>query len=174
MRRWLLVLGIVLVLLGAVLIFVPLFGQSLSNVDGTGSMISSGVPAAYTLKSYGISYYLSFTWSSSVSTTFTVLSCANFDTTTLTCNGPATLGSQSGTGGTLSVTAPPGATLELTTSGPNTAFSWKASSPLLGLLVVSPGLVGVMLGVASRSPRKRVTPATSDEPPTPPPTTPPG
>jgi hypothetical protein len=155
MRIGWVIVGLILLILGAVLIIMPLFNQPISNVAGASNSVSSGTPAAFQLKSYGVPYYMSMTWSSSASTTVTVQSCSSVDPNTAACNGASTLASDSGTSGTLTWTAAAGAWIEIsTTSSGSVTISVNGSSPLLGFILAIPGILVLIVGLVRKKKQK--------------------
>jgi len=169
MRIGFVVLGVVLTLLGAVLMFIPLVTVSSQN-------ISSNELYTANVTGYSITGTVAgtLTWSTNASTTFTFRTCSVAATPTLngyTCPGTQTNSSESGTSGTFTFSARSGGEIVAyfdAGTGTTGSVSVKLAQETIGLIVLVLGVLLLLLGLVLKRPGKPVPPAPSPTPTAPP------
>jgi hypothetical protein len=167
-----LIVGLILLILGAVLMFVPLLSDtaSVTAVDPSDCTTGPDCSIAYNVYSAspsvtgGTSARLS--WSSPIPATFTAVTCTNAVTgqpENLTpselgrvCHGLVTVANTTGTSGSSTFSIPSDGSLMYfaTTSGsaePTVHATLTATEPLLGLVALLVGVLFTILGVVLRS-----------------------
>ncbi len=183
MRLGIVVVGVILLILGAVMLFVPLSPQPDQNVpSGSPSAPGSGV-AIFSVSGYSLTGNIpvSISWSAPTAIVVGAVACSG------TCQNPSPSASgatgQTGTSGTFSLNQPNGGEIELiafTTAGSAVTVTFKITTALttvgsilliLGILLL---IVGVVLKSKSRAPAPAAAPAATPPPATTePPTAPP-
>lgn len=171
-RKGLVIVGVILLVLGAVLAFVPLVSQS---VQQTGSASSSGF-TGYVWDNNGIFLpaMVKVSWTSSSDAAFFYITCtntitqsqaqaANFNLTS-SCNGMKTYGAQTtsfggqtynydtGTSGSQSITVPGGGTLLFqgtSTGGSTINITANYPEPLIGLILLIVGVLLLLVGLVT-------------------------
>ena len=157
MRLGLVVVGVVLVVLGAVLLFVPVIPMQSQTV-------TSNSPDAFnitTIFSPTGTVQLSLSWSSSASVQFLVLTCSginiggsNFSSI---CRGLSIIGFENGTSGSYNFGAKVGSTVlaGIASRGPSSAtVNVSGSSPVLATLLLVLGIVLLLAGLVLRKKAK--------------------
>ncbi len=177
-RTGIVIVGVILLVLGAVLAFVPLVTQS---VQQTGSSSSSGF-SGYVWDNNGIILpaTVKISWTATSTSEFFYITCTNTITQseaqasnfnlTSSCNGMKTYGAQSttfggqtynydsGTSGSQSISVPGGGTLLFQgASGTGGTINISASypEPLIGLILLIVGVLILLVGLVLKS-KKRV------------------
>jgi hypothetical protein len=183
-----LIVGIVVIIIGAVLLFVPIVPTQSQKVTPSNPDIFN-VTAAFSITGQ---IQLALTWSASGSIEFAVASCNHLDLTATNfshiCQGPKVIGFQNGTSGSFSWSSKLGATVfagivtQNGSSGPSASVDVKGSSPVLGSILLIVGIILLIVGAVAPRRRPAMAPAptstttTTATPPTttgPPPATPP-
>ncbi|MCI4351083.1 MAG: hypothetical protein L3K15_06185 [Thermoplasmata archaeon] len=165
MRIGLVIVGIAIVLLGLVPLFepiVPLQSQSVTSANPDIFTVAAVVSPTGNVQ-------LTVTWSSTTSTTFAVYTCTSVNlpasNVSTACQGPMTIGSETGTSGTFHFPVKLGSSViaGIFSQKPGTAsVTVTGSSPLLATVLLVVGLVLVLIGGILK---KKA--ATQSEPPTP-------
>ncbi|MDE1878941.1 MAG: hypothetical protein KGI89_00185 [Euryarchaeota archaeon] len=193
MRKGLVIVGVVLLALGAVLMFVPLIPSTISstasNPSANGGMIGYNIYQSSFSLTGGTTGKFSFSSPSPVD--IAVITCSRAVTTSqlqqattsaqfnAACGTNTTYGTtqvggfsfSNGTSGSFSVTIPSGGTLiwfalSGQNSPPTVTVTTTYTSPLLGLVLLVIGVLLLLLGVALKS-KKQKQAATSLPPPQP-------
>ena len=177
MRIVVLIVGVILLILGAVIAFVPVISDTSSVTAVDPSDCTSGPDCSISYEVYSASPSVTggtstkLSWSAPVPVTFTAVTCSNAVTgepDNLTpselarvCSGLVTVANTTGTSGSYSFTIPSGGSLMFfaTTSGtvqPTVNATLTATEPLLGLVVLLLGLLLAILGVVLRSKKQKL------------------
>ncbi len=175
-RTGIVIVGVILLVLGAVLAFVPLVTQS---VQQTGSSSSSGF-SGYVWNNNGIVLpaTVKISWSASSTVMFLYITCTNTITQSQaqaanfnisSCNGMQSYGAQSstflgqtihydtGTSGSQSISVPAGGTLLFSGgSGSPTTINISASypEPLIGFILLIVGVLILLVGLVLKSKKR--------------------
>lgn len=151
MRRTWVTLGIVALLLGAFVAFVPLLpvpsGQQTVG-GGSGQVI-----AYFQVRSLFVPQYLQMPWTASTALTIYVADCGSQEPVggvASSCVQNHTIAKQSGTSGTLSFAANNGDWIMTQTSGPNASVSLRTSNGVVGVVVLFLGGFLTLVGVCLR------------------------
>jgi uncharacterized membrane protein len=170
MRLGFVIVGVILLIIGAAISFVPVVGQGSNNLtannpytaNATGFSITGSIPA-------------SVTWTSSGSVDFIVGTCSN---TSPTCSGGTTheWWQNDSTGGTIAFSIPTGGqvifgilTTNATTTGSATLTLAETS---IGLILIIVGILLLIVGLVLKSKKQKAALAAAAEPSTPPATPP--
>ncbi|MCI4320303.1 MAG: hypothetical protein L3K23_09300 [Thermoplasmata archaeon] len=164
MRAGLVVVGVILVVLGAVLLFVPLLPMQSQTV-------TSSNPDAFNITtafSPTGNVQLSLTWTSSTSVEFLVLTCTGINLNghnfSSICQGHSIIGFENGTSGSFSFATKVGSTVLAGIVSPGSSSATvnvSGSSPLLATLFLVLGLILLIVGLILR---KKVKAAKSHAP----------
>jgi uncharacterized membrane protein len=175
MRTGLFIVGVILLIVGAVLIAVPLIPGSSS---WTASTASSGNPCSAGCNLYSASplvpTFAKLSWTSPTSVYFIAITCSGALTSSdlkndnssqldSACGTMTTVGNSSGTSGSYSFTIPAGGSLvflAVYTGGgsgtaPTVSSTLTGTEPLLGLAILILGIVLLILGVALKSKKQK-------------------
>jgi uncharacterized membrane protein len=151
MRIGLLVAGIVLIVLGAVLLFVPVVPLQSQTVTSTSPDIFN-VTTAFSPTG---NLQLALTWSSATSTTFAVFTCGTINLAAHNvsgiCRGLSIIGFQNGTSGSFNFGTKVGSKVfaGIVSQRPGTAsVNVSGTSPIIATLLIVLGLVLAIVGVA--------------------------
>lgn len=175
MRAGLVVVGIILLILGAVLWFVPLIPSS-DNFSASTPDCPTAPDCTFAYNIYTASSlvptYAKLSWSSPETVTFVAFTCTNsvssdqLDSANTSaelravCGTNATVGNTTGTSGSYSFTIPAGGSLvflALTGSStpPNVTSTLTGTEPFLGLILVVLGVIVLILGLVLKSRRQK-------------------
>jgi uncharacterized membrane protein len=187
MRKGLFIVGVVLLILGAVLIAVPLIPSTSSFTASSPDCSGSSCTTAYNVYSASpvVPTYAKLSWTSPVTVYFVAITCtkdvssSELDNANSSaqlsadCGTNTTVGNSSGTSGSYSFSIPAGGSLVfLAVSNSNTTPTVSATltgtEPLLGLVVLVLGLLLLILGVVLKSRKQKLegiaAPATTPPP----------
>ncbi len=172
MRLGIAVVGVILLVLGAVLLFVPLSPQPNQNVtSGSVSTGGSGV-SIFSVSGFSLTGNIpvSISWSAPTAVVIGAVACSG------TCQNPSTSGSgvavQTGTSGTFTLNQPDGGEIGLvaiTTAGSAVTVTFKITTALttVGSILLILGILLLIVGVVLKS--KSGAPAPVGAPPASPP-----
>jgi uncharacterized membrane protein len=187
MRTGLFIVGVILLILGAVLIAVPLIPSSSSFTAYNGS--TSTIPFNIYTASPLIPTSAHLSWTSPTNTSFEAWTCSNAVTSSelqnvstqaefnAKCGTTTVVANTSGTSGSYSFTIPGGGSLVYTafsfggtgSTAPSVSTTLTGTEPLAGLALVILGVILLILGVALKS-KKQKAAAIAAAPASPPPT----
>jgi uncharacterized membrane protein len=169
MRAGILVVGIVLIILGGVLMFIPLIQSSSANlsttqpayeVNVTGFSITGTIPGT-------------ISWTSNQAVTMDAGTCSAVSSNN-TCTGSRNiLSSENGTSGTFTFSVAPGGAIVVGMIGGDAAtasVTVKLAQTTVGLILLVVGIILLLVGAVTH---KKVPPAAPVPPPVPPTTPPP-
>jgi uncharacterized membrane protein len=159
MRWGLVVVGIILIVLGGVLMYVPLVPEASVHIDPSS-------PYYATLSGYSPTGKIpgSVSWTSPSSTEVVLQACTG-QVSLFECNGTETTTFENGTSGSFSFSVPQGGSIILYTEG-NASANVKLAEPTYGAAVLGVGVILLVLGLVLRR-------RASGAPPAPPSSTPP-
>ena len=185
MRAGLVVVGVILLILGAVFWFVPLIPSS-DNFSASTSDCSTAPNCTFAYNIYTASplipTYAKLTWSSPEVVTFVAVTCTKSVTSDqldsantsaevqAACGTNSTVGNTTGTSGSYSFTIPAGGSLVFlavtgSSTPPTVTSTLTGTEPFLGLILLILGILLLILGVALKSKRQKAeaiaTPVTS-------------
>jgi uncharacterized membrane protein len=178
MRKGLFIVGVILLILGAVLIAVPLIPStssfSAASASGSGSAAGSQIAWNIYSASPAIPTYAKLSWTSPVTVYFVAYTCSNDVSSSelndanssgqfeKDCGTNQSVGNTSGTSGSYSFTVPAGGSLvftafQFTNSSTSTQVSatLTGTEPLLGLVLVVLGIILLILGVVLKSKKQK-------------------
>jgi uncharacterized membrane protein len=169
MRIGLVIVGVVLVVLGAVLLFVPVLPMQSQAVSSS----SPDVFNITTAFSPTGNVQLALTWSASSSVEFLVLTCTGINVNggsfSSICQGLSVIGFQNGTSGSYNFAAKDGSTVLAgiaSRSSSTGTVNVSGSSPVLATILLVVGLillvVGVILKKKVKAPKSSPAPAMDD------------
>ena len=153
MRKILVAIGLVLVILGAVLIFVPI-------VQASNQTVSESSPYVANLTGISITGTIpgTISWSSNVQVTFIAASCTSvsFSGNLLSpCPGFSIIGNQNGTSGSMTFNVKSGSTLFAGIvsggSGAQAAVTVTVALTKIGTVLLIVGVIVLLLGVVLKS-----------------------
>jgi uncharacterized membrane protein len=159
MRVGFVVVGVVLILLAAVLMFVPLFTVSSETVpyDQVYTANVTGFSITGTIAG-------TLTWSTSSAVDFFFFTCSAV--TNDHCSGTNTSTNQSGTGGTFTFNVKPGGAIGggFIMGAPSASVTVKLAQDTIGLILLILGILLLLIGAATK---RKMKSAPSTPPPTP-------
>jgi uncharacterized membrane protein len=178
MRIGLVIIGIVLLLLGAVLMFVPVLKSDANSTAISYSQCGSSPTCTVSYNIYDASPGViggtsaKLTWTSPSNVLFFAVTCTNAVTSaqlqsvatpaqlSKDCGTNATVANQTGTSGTSSFTIPSGGSLvyfaiSLNNQEPVVNSSLTTTSPLLGFVLLVVGILLLILGAALKSKKQK-------------------
>jgi hypothetical protein len=162
MRGGILAVGVILVILGIVILYVPLASM------GSGS-VSVGSGMTFQTSGTYFSQSLAVSWTSPSPMTITIMSCSSVDPVTHDCSNPSVITTMIGTSGTYTFTAGSGQYYQITALGIGTAsITTKGTIPTLGYILIVIGAIVALLGVILRSPKAAAAGAANPKAPVPP------
>jgi uncharacterized membrane protein len=180
-RKVLFMVGVVLVILGAVLIVVPLI-PSTSSFSASSASGGSNSSVAYNVYSASpvVPTYAKLSWSAPTTVYFIAITCTNDVSSSqlendnssqqnAACGTSDTVGNTSGTSGSYTFSIPAGGSLvflAIQSGAPtNVSATLTGTEPLLGLIVLVIGIILLILGVVLKSKRQRSEPIAAPMPP---------